>query len=137
MSTRKAIRKKVAELLRTLNVNGASVFDYDSVFSYRVTSIDEQFLPAAVVFIERAEIEEEHTNDLHVAELIIQLYAKSKLNVDDELDDLDELVNPLIKQHHTLDGLADSIALSSYDFSQDEQNHLGMLELKYTVNFEN
>ena len=81
------------------------------------------------------EVEAEHDGDLHEAELVVQLYDKDALNIDDKLDDLDELVKPLIEANHDLNGLVDSIALSSYDFNQDEQQALGMLELKYTVKF--
>lgn len=135
MTTRKAIRKEIAALLRTLQKNGAPLFDPDSVYSHRVTGLDDEHLPAAVVFIDSGDVESEHDGDLHDADLIIQLYDKDALNIDDKLDDLDELVNPLINSNPTLNGLVDSIELASYDFNQDEQQNLGMLELKYTVKF--
>jgi len=135
MNPRKAIRKKVAELLKTLQRDGSPLFDPDSVYSHRVTGLDDDHLPAAVVFITSGEVEPEHAGDLHDAELIIQLYEKDPLNIDDALDDLDSIVKPLIENNPTLDGLADSTALNSYDFDHDEQQSLGMLELKYTVKF--
>lgn len=135
MTTRKAIRKEVAALLKTLQKNGAALFDPDSVYSHRVTGLDDDHLPAAVVFIDAGEVEPEHDGDLHAVDLVIQLYDKDALNIDDKLDDLDELVNPLINSNPTLNGLVDSIQLAGYDFNQDEQQNLGMLELKYTVKF--
>ena len=135
MNPRKAIRKKVAELLKTLQRDNKPLFESDSVYSHRVTGLSEDYLPAAVVFIVGGEVEPEHDGDLHEAELVVQLYDKDALNIDDKLDDLDELVKPLIEANHDLNGLVDSIALSSYDFNQDEQQALGMLELKYTVKF--
>lgn len=135
MNPRKAIRKEVAALLKTLQKNGAVLFDPDSVYSHRVTGLDDDHLPAAVVFIDGGEAEHEHDGDLHTVDLIIQLYDKDPLNIDDKLDDLDEQVNPLINSNPTLNGLVDSIELASYDFNEDEQQALGMLELKYTVKF--
>lgn len=136
MNQRKHIRKKVAELLRGLSIDGQPVFDPENVFSNRVTNINTDELPAATVFIERGEIEEEHSDDLHTVDLFIHLYAHSVLNVDDELDDLDELVNALLEKHPDLDGLVDSIGLSRYEFSQDDKDHIGLLELQYTVKFQ-
>ncbi|MDK1289782.1 phage tail terminator protein [Pseudoalteromonas umbrosa] len=133
----KKLRHAVAELLKSVTLNGAPLFDSESVYPCHLSRINEgDNLPVACVYVDGGEVESLHSIDQDEVTLIIQVYDIAKLNIDDRLDEFLISIRQAIKANHTLGGSVDELLLNKYEYDKDDSSSLGTLTLILNATFE-
>ena len=133
MHKRTQIRKKIATRLQT------SLPSEISMFTSKVMTLQEETLPACMVYFDRGD-KEQRTIDAVDTEtdaiINIELVDRDSVNIDNRLDAWSEIIESALLNDYELGGLVEDLSHTSFEFLRDDQLPLGSLILSFSVKFE-
>lgn len=125
------IREKIGEILEShANVIAAGI----TVYNYDKKNISDRSLPA-ITIVNGTGIYENGCEEITIP-YRVELHAVHPTKIQNTLDALAEVVEPILPIATTLDGLVEYMNPESFDYSFDETTGNGKMGLNFNIKYE-
>ncbi len=131
---RSLVRHKVKDLIKN-----KGLVDVKEIFASKVMNLTfEHHVPGIQVYFDDGTVDLKFLagSEENDAILQVEILANDANNVDDRLDEISAVIEPLLKGNSKLDGLVEQLTLKGFGYTRDDKTSLASLTLTYRVKFQ-